>query len=300
MPTLPGGAPMSIAGGVREFARATPRAVAVIDGDRTLTFAALDERASRLGQLLLGAGLPPGDRVAVLLGNRLEYLEVAAGIAKAGLVMVPLNPRLTPAEAVHPRSLRRPRAWSSTTRSPPSRRPAVARRCRSSRHRRDPARPEPTRRRSRPPSPTDPRVAVGEHDPFCIAYTSGTTGRPKGVVITHRSRALTFYLSALEWGLGHRSALDRGRADVPRRRLRVRLRAGLHRRHGHHAARLGPRGDAGDGRAGPGAVRVPGADPRADDPRHSATGAVDRRRTSPAWTPSTSTPPRSPGRSRSG
>ena len=99
MPTLPGGAPMSIAGGVREFARATPRAVAVIDGDRTLTFAALDERASRLAQWLLGAGLATGDRVAVLLGNRLEYPEVAAGIAKAGLVMVPLNPRLTPTEA---------------------------------------------------------------------------------------------------------------------------------------------------------------------------------------------------------
>ena len=37
--------------------------------------------------------------MAVLLGNRLEYPEVAAGIAKAGLVMVPLNPRLTPTEA---------------------------------------------------------------------------------------------------------------------------------------------------------------------------------------------------------
>jgi len=202
VPTLPGGAPMSIAGGVREFARATPRAVAVIDGDRTLTFAALDERASRLAQWLLGTGLATGDRVAVLLGNRLEYPEVAAGIAKAGLVMVPLNPRLTPSEArfVLEHSGARalvlddalagvvgdlvvemalPTLGIGGTQLGPAYETALE-----------------------ASSPTDPRVVVGEQDPFCIAYTSGTTGRPKGVVISHRSRALTFYMSALEWGLG--------------------------------------------------------------------------------------------------
>ncbi|MBD3926773.1 AMP-binding protein [Nocardioides cavernae] len=193
---------MSIAGGVREFARATPHAVAVIDGDRTLTFAALDERASRLAQWLLGIGLGIGDRVAVLLGNRLEYPEVAAGIAKAGLVMVPLNPRLTPIEArfvVEHSDARAlvlddaladvvgdlvveaglPTLGIGGTRLGPAYETVLA----SS-------------------SATDPRVVVGEQDPFCIAYTSGTTGRPKGVVISHRSRALTFYMSALEWGLG--------------------------------------------------------------------------------------------------
>lgn len=200
-----GGAPMTIAGGIRANALATPTATAVIDGDRVLSFGALDERASRLGTWLLGRGLQPGERVAVLVGNRLEYPEIAAGIAKAGLVMVPLNPRLTPAESRYilehsgARALVLDDALAAVagdiddlglhvlgissgnggTQLGPDYEAtlatAVAR---------------------------DPEIAVDEQDPFCIAYTSGTTGRPKGVVISHRSRALTFYLSALEWGLG--------------------------------------------------------------------------------------------------
>src|SRR6478609_3871416 len=50
------------------------------DGDGRLTFGALDERASRLANHLLGQGVRAGERVAVLLGNRLEYPEIAAGI----------------------------------------------------------------------------------------------------------------------------------------------------------------------------------------------------------------------------
>ena len=93
MALRPGGAELNIANGIREFSKASPTTTAVIDGDRTLSYAALHDRSSRVANLLQSAGLQPGDHVAFLCGNRLEYPEVAAGIAKTGMVMVPLNPR---------------------------------------------------------------------------------------------------------------------------------------------------------------------------------------------------------------
>jgi len=82
----------------RRNARRYPSKVAVIDAGRRLTWAAVDERANRLATYLLGEGLGPGDRVAVCLRNTGEWPEITYGLAKAGLVLVPINIRLTPPE----------------------------------------------------------------------------------------------------------------------------------------------------------------------------------------------------------
>ena len=82
----------------RHNARRYPAKTAVIYGDSQLSWAAVDERANRLATYLLQAGLAPGDRVAVCARNTAEWPEITYGLAKAGLVLVPVNIRLTPSE----------------------------------------------------------------------------------------------------------------------------------------------------------------------------------------------------------
>src|SRR6187431_1152994 len=69
------------------------------DLERSMTFWQWNERSCRLANALLGLGLSKGDRVAVLAYNRVEWLEIYAATAKAGLIAVPINFRLTGAEA---------------------------------------------------------------------------------------------------------------------------------------------------------------------------------------------------------
>ncbi len=71
---------------------------AVIFKDEVTTYAQLNERAARFGNALISLGLKPKDRVAVILRNRVEFLEIIYGAVKAGITLVPVNWRLAPGE----------------------------------------------------------------------------------------------------------------------------------------------------------------------------------------------------------
>lgn len=83
---------------VRNSARDYPTQVAIIDADRTLTWADLDAEVDAFACGLLQRGLHAGERVAGLLGNSVDFVIAYFGILRAGLVAVPLNPAYTAPE----------------------------------------------------------------------------------------------------------------------------------------------------------------------------------------------------------
>ncbi len=82
-------------------ARLFPDKIGARDLERALTFKQWNARACRLANALTGLGLRKGDRVAVLAYNCLEWAEIYGATAKAGLVAVPVNFRLTAREAAY-------------------------------------------------------------------------------------------------------------------------------------------------------------------------------------------------------
>ena len=76
----------------------SPDKEAVVDGEKRLTYRQLNQRTNRLSRALMDLGLTYGDRLGILAHNRLEFLEVIMAAAKLGLILVPLNWRLTAIE----------------------------------------------------------------------------------------------------------------------------------------------------------------------------------------------------------
>lgn len=83
---------------VAKCTRAYARRIAVKSAERSVTYAELEQRSNRLANALLGLGLRRGDSVGIYLPNCVEIVEIELACYKAGLVKVPFNARLSPAE----------------------------------------------------------------------------------------------------------------------------------------------------------------------------------------------------------
>ena len=164
---------MQIGDLIRRAGRQFGAAPALIDGERVVSFAEFDELTDRLGNALLGTGLFAGDRVAVLMPNGIDGVVVYYALAKSGLVRVPLNTRETAREHAYKINDSQARALVYTG-EPPARVDVMI--------------PAPSLAELISGAPATPCDVRRDQDaPLRLAYTGGTTGKPKAVVLTTRS-----------------------------------------------------------------------------------------------------------------
>lgn len=161
---------------VRQF----PQRIALEDAAGQMTYGELDNRSNRLANHLLSCGVQRGDRIGILSENRCEYIELLIAAAKIGAIVACQNWRLSESELRHCLELAAPKlafispqnldfGTKHTDICPlhefgPDYETAITTACETC-----------------PADPCDPEDGV------IILYTSGTTGLPKGALISHRA-----------------------------------------------------------------------------------------------------------------
>ncbi|TLS45172.1 acyl-CoA synthetase [Streptomyces montanus] len=197
--TVEAGRSVTVDGVVRRSARRTPARVAVHYGERSWTYAELDDAVSRAAQVLRDTGLVPGDRVGAYGHNSDAYLIAFLACARAGLVHVPVNQNLTGDDLSYIVG----QSGSGLVLADPD----------LAGHLPDGVRVLPLRdaddsllARLATTAPYDGEEPRGD-DLTQLLYTSGTTALPKGAMMTHRA-LVHEYLSAI-------TALDLQAGDRP-------------------------------------------------------------------------------------
>jgi len=186
-------------------AKKFPNTVMLKDSQRSFTYPEVNRRVNKLAHSLRSLGLTKGDKVAVLLENSIEIVEVFLATAKTGFIIVPINFRLVSAEVEYivansdAKALIVHDEFTSTV--------------------------DPIKANLKDIAPdnyiavgqavdgyrsydafienaadNEPEIDVAPEDTWILIYTSGTTGKPKGVIRSHESHIAFFLINAVDFG----------------------------------------------------------------------------------------------------
>lgn len=190
---------------LKESARRAPLAEAIVEEQRRWTYRQWNAEVNRVAHGLTHLGIGVGDRVACSLTNRVEFLTLMFATQKIGAVAVPLNYRLTPAELDVIAADCMPKAWCFEAHTAPMLAETETMRekhivwiaCDGAD--RSDAIAYQDLLVGVDSEPAEPDIDSGAAS--LIMYTSGTTGRPKGVVLSHQAQFLNSVLMLAELGL---------------------------------------------------------------------------------------------------
>ena len=172
-------------------AAATPRRVFARVSGRDLTFGALEARSATLANWLRTNGVDTGDRVALMLRNSEAALALMLAIARAGAVWVPVNTQAVGDNLAYVLSHAGPRVIVAD----PDLVPTIAT-CGAALQCATVVSCDALGSLAAP-TPSGALAVLPADEPFAIMYTSGTTGRPKGVLVSHRMLRLAGEAAAL-------------------------------------------------------------------------------------------------------
>ncbi|MED5261720.1 MAG: long-chain-fatty-acid--CoA ligase [Myxococcota bacterium] len=196
---------------LRRAVQLYPNKTAIVDGSRRFSYSQFQERVNRLSNALLELGVRPGDRVCILSPNSHYFLESFFGTSQIGAVLVPLNYRLVAADHAYildhagVRVVLADAEYARMVDEIRDQLPTVEHFVSAGTS--DGPLPEnwadwdPWVETASPMPPPPPELS--ENDLVSINYTSGTTARPKGVMLTHRNFVLNAYNLIAHLGIRH-------------------------------------------------------------------------------------------------
>ncbi|MGJ4888549.1 AMP-binding protein [Bradyrhizobium sp. HKCCYLRH3099] len=193
---------------LKRAARRFPDRVAITDGGRQVTFTELERDANRFANTLVAKGLKPGEKISTVCNNSIDFVKALFGIHRAGLVWVPINTMLGPADMDYILGHAEVRfaLIDDNLHAQPERRAALEKRgvelvAVDLTGTAKAAGLASFNELIQGQSEIEPEIEINDRDLAMIIYTSGTTSRPKGAMHCHLAVVMAVMSNCIEMQL---------------------------------------------------------------------------------------------------